>query len=162
MNYFKNKLINFVLIIRSSLLFSSLLFFFLLFFFLLFSSLLFSSLLFSSLLFSSLLFSSLLFSSLLFSSLLFFFTLIITLILTPLTLILLFTQGTFVLHDNDFKWFSHFSSHGPWTREKAHNYVFFPSGIIRGALKAFGVNCVVTAEAKDIPACSFTIEIIQE
>jgi len=87
--------------------------------------------------------------------LIFFLRLFFRIVFLSHSLISILTQGTFVLHDNKFRWLSHFSSHGPWTRDKSHHYIFYPCGLIRGALKAIGITCVVSAEAKDLPACMF-------
>eukprot|EP00898_Chlorokybus_atmophyticus_P004788 jgi/Chlat1/530/Chrsp103S00998 len=37
--------------------------------------------------------------------------------------------------------------------------LFFPCGIVRGALTALGVPCTVSAQVSQLPACEFTVKL---
>ena len=41
----------------------------------------------------------------------------------------------------------------------ARNYLVLPCAIVRGALMHLGVECTVTADASNLPACDFTVNI---
>lgn len=43
----------------------------------------------------------------------------------------------------------------------AHQYLWFPCGIIRGALANLGINTTVQAETSDLPGATFQIKTIQ-
>ncbi|KAE9593650.1 putative transport protein particle (TRAPP) component [Lupinus albus] len=86
-------------------------------------------------------------------------------------------RGTFVLQDNKFRWLAHMSV----DPSSAHNvnsaddnsspsaeniaaqamsmHLYFPCGIIRGALSNLGIPCAVSADISNLPACSFVIRI---
>ncbi|KAG4111434.1 hypothetical protein ERO13_D13G104100v2 [Gossypium hirsutum] len=80
-------------------------------------------------------------------------------------------RGTFVLQDNRFCWLTRMSidqSPENGTSEElsimADNkamqsmHLYFPCGIIRGALSNLGIPCAVSADISNLPACSFVIE----
>ncbi|PPD69245.1 hypothetical protein GOBAR_DD33879 [Gossypium barbadense] len=77
-------------------------------------------------------------------------------------------QGTFVLQDNRFRWLTRMSidqSPENGTSEElsimADNkmmqsmHLYFPCGIIRGALSNLGIPCAVSADISNLPACEF-------
>ncbi|GMG99660.1 hypothetical protein Nepgr_001500 [Nepenthes gracilis] len=85
-------------------------------------------------------------------------------------------RGTFVLQDNQFRWLMHMSidpssdgsglSHdasGALVDNKAAQAasmrLYFPCGIIRGALTNLGIPCAVSADISNLPACSFVVRI---
>ncbi|KAB1994760.1 hypothetical protein ES319_D13G119600v1 [Gossypium barbadense] len=81
-------------------------------------------------------------------------------------------RGTFVLQDNCFCWLTRMSidqSPENGTSEElsimADNkvmqsmHLYFPCGIIRGALSNLGIPCAVSADISNLPACSFVIRI---
>lgn len=73
-------------------------------------------------------------------------------------------RGVFVLQDNRFRWLSRLipdatAPKPPQMLELANDYLHFPCGVIKGALGNLGVNCTVTADATNLPMCSFTIRM---
>jgi len=70
-------------------------------------------------------------------------------------------RGVYVLQDNGFRWFLRMSteSGGEAAAKKAVPYLWFPCGLIRGALANLGVVSVVIAETNSLPQCSFQIKI---
>ncbi|KAJ3693243.1 hypothetical protein LUZ60_008723 [Juncus effusus] len=88
-------------------------------------------------------------------------------------------RGTFVLQDNRFRWLSRISlDPASITNSEASSdgesggdssaagaatatsvMLYFPCGIIRGALTNLGIQCVVTADMSALPACSFVVRI---
>jgi len=73
-------------------------------------------------------------------------------------------RGVFVLQDNRFRWLLRLGPEaaGPAKAqvvEAAAKHLFFPCGIVRGALSSLGVNSTVTADASNLPVCSFTVKI---
>lgn len=68
-------------------------------------------------------------------------------------------KGTFVLIDNRFKHFENFCSMkgDDDTLEKSKLYTWLPSGVIRGALKSFDIDSIVTPEIAAFPKVSFHI-----
>lgn len=85
-------------------------------------------------------------------------------------------RGTFVLQDNRFCWLSHISvdpspdssvtsqdtseaSVENKAAQAASMHLYFPCGIIRGALTNLGIPCAVSADISNLPACSFVIRI---
>lgn len=80
-------------------------------------------------------------------------------------------QGVFVLQDNRFRWLTHISLDSPiyngdgvslensltnnavMAARSAGQYLYFPCGLIRGALTNLGVPCDVSAEVASLPAC---------
>lgn len=79
-------------------------------------------------------------------------------------------RGTFVLKDTAFRWLSKLSLDPPAAgsstsssqraaADLAAEYLVLPCALIRGALTHLGVECTVTADASNLPACDFTINI---
>ncbi|RGB25156.1 transport protein particle component-domain-containing protein [Rhizophagus diaphanus] len=70
-------------------------------------------------------------------------------------------RGVYVLQDNGFRWFLRMSteSGSEAAAKKAVPYLWFPCGLIRGALANLGVVSVVIAETNSLPQCSFQIKI---
>lgn len=78
-------------------------------------------------------------------------------------------QGTFVLQDNRFRWLAHMSvdpsvetsgsiqDPSAMAENKAAQaiglHLYFPCGIIRGALSNLGIPCAVSADISNLPAC---------
>ncbi|CAI2172292.1 9805_t:CDS:2 [Funneliformis geosporum] len=62
---------------------------------------------------------------------------------------------------NNFRWFLRMSTEagGESAAKKAIPYLWFPCGLIRGALANLGVVSVVIAETSSLPQCSFQIKI---
>ncbi|CAO0789579.1 unnamed protein product [Mucor circinelloides] len=73
-------------------------------------------------------------------------------------------RGVYVLQDNGFRWFMRMSTDvgGADSAKKAMPYVWFPCGIIRGALASLGVPTVVVAETSNLPQCTFQIKIVKQ
>ncbi|KAI9474032.1 MAG: transport protein particle component [Benjaminiella poitrasii] len=73
-------------------------------------------------------------------------------------------RGVYVLQDNGFRWFMRMSTDvgGSDSAKKAMPYVWFPCGIIRGALASLGVPTVVVAETSNLPQCTFQIKIVKQ
>jgi hypothetical protein len=69
-------------------------------------------------------------------------------------------KGTFVLIDNNFKTFRNFNSRKGLqdTIEKAKQYLWISGGIIRGVLKSFGIESLVTPEITTFPSVSYSIQ----
>ncbi|XP_021891190.1 trafficking protein particle complex subunit 6B [Carica papaya] len=82
-------------------------------------------------------------------------------------------RGTFVLQDNRFRWLAHMSM-DPLSEKETEDpaamaenkaaqaismYLYFPCGIIRGALSNLGIPCAVSADISNLPACSFVVRI---
>lgn len=85
-------------------------------------------------------------------------------------------RGTFVLQDNKFPWLARMSVDpstdnvssvedysAPTAESKAAQamsmHLYFPCGIIRGALSNLGISCAVSADISSLPACSFVVRI---
>nr|XP_043628801.1 trafficking protein particle complex subunit 6b-like isoform X2 [Erigeron canadensis] len=78
-------------------------------------------------------------------------------------------RGTFVLQDDKFAWLSRISgvpSAEASAQESVNKaaeatgmHLYFPCGIIRGALSNLGIPCAVSADISNLPACSFVIRI---
>lgn len=84
-------------------------------------------------------------------------------------------RGTFVLQDNKFRWLSRVSGDpsveltgeaqdpSAMSENKAAQttgmHLYFPCGLIRGALSTLGIPCAVSADISNLPACSFVIRI---
>lgn len=82
-------------------------------------------------------------------------------------------QGVFVLQDNRFRWLVRISLDNPSvdgpalesstnanaakTSQAAGQYLYFPCGLIRGALTNLGVTCAVSAEVSTLPACAYLL-----
>ncbi|CCX12116.1 transport protein particle component [Pyronema domesticum] len=68
-------------------------------------------------------------------------------------------RGVYVLTDNSFRPFSRMSVEaGGNAVLRAQPFLWFPCGIVRGALANMGVNASVQAETNDIPTAIFKIE----
>ncbi|CAM9023565.1 hypothetical protein WICANDRAFT_36745 [Wickerhamomyces anomalus NRRL Y-366-8] len=69
-------------------------------------------------------------------------------------------RGTFVLIDNSFKNFNRLDSPIDFndTINKSKPYLWIPAGIIRGVLKSFSVESLVTPEITKFPSVSFNIQ----
>ena len=78
-------------------------------------------------------------------------------------------RGTFVLKDAAFQWLIHLSADPPTldggaaatAADLARDYLHIPCALVRGALIHLGVDCTVTADATNLPACDFTINVRQ-
>ncbi|KAK3136891.1 hypothetical protein QOZ80_5BG0444440 [Eleusine coracana subsp. coracana] len=84
-------------------------------------------------------------------------------------------RGTFVLQDNSFRWLTRVSLDpsadimdstdndsaplGDTAAQTTSMLLYFPCGIIRGALTNLGITCSVSADMSNLPACSFVIRI---
>ncbi|KAG8461480.1 hypothetical protein KFE25_001084 [Diacronema lutheri] len=76
-------------------------------------------------------------------------------------------RGVFVLTDNRVRWLATLSPSARAARDGAHArsealvFAHFPCGLIRGALAAFGIEASVSAEVSALPACQFTVKVVQ-
>ncbi|KAL5537997.1 hypothetical protein UlMin_046148 [Ulmus minor] len=84
-------------------------------------------------------------------------------------------KGTFVLQDSRFRWLSRISidpsENGDLAQDNPEGvpeskasqvtsmHLYFPCGIIRGALANLGIPCTVSADISNLPACSFVVRI---
>eukprot|EP00891_Asterochloris_glomerata_P003147 jgi/Astpho2/3147/Aster-03428 len=76
-------------------------------------------------------------------------------------------RGTFVLKDSNFRWLSRLSTNPPVpggppqpsASELAKDHLILPCAVICGALCHLGVECTVTADAPNLPACDFTVNL---
>ncbi|KAI4301863.1 hypothetical protein L6164_035101 [Bauhinia variegata] len=85
-------------------------------------------------------------------------------------------RGTFVLQDNKFRWLARMSidpslDNGGSVEDNSATtverkgaqamsmHLYFPCGIIRGALSNLGIPCAVSADISNLPACSFVVRI---
>jgi hypothetical protein len=75
-----------------------------------------------------------------------------------------------VLKDAAFRWLAKVSADPPAAvgspngaasnlGDLAADYLVLPCALVRGALIHLGVECTVTADASNLPACDFTITI---
>ncbi|KAL6886887.1 transport protein particle component [Trichoderma evansii] len=70
-------------------------------------------------------------------------------------------RGVYVLTDNAFRPFSRMSTEtGSQAVVRAQPFLWFPCGIIRGALAALGINATVQAEVNELPGAIFQIKTI--
>ncbi|KAF5193617.1 Trafficking protein particle complex subunit 6b [Thalictrum thalictroides] len=86
-------------------------------------------------------------------------------------------RGTFVLQDNRFRWLTRMSIDPSETNgntsddpsvattesksaQSASMHLYFPCGIIRGALTNLGIPCAVSADMSNLPACEL-VNILQ-
>ncbi|MCJ1258474.1 Trafficking protein particle complex subunit 33 [Lignoscripta atroalba] len=70
-------------------------------------------------------------------------------------------QGVYVLTDNSFKPFSRMSMQSPSEAvAKAQPFLWFPCGVLRGALASMGINATVQAESAELPGATFQIKTI--
>ncbi|KAG4090003.1 transport protein particle complex subunit [Neocallimastix lanati (nom. inval.)] len=72
-------------------------------------------------------------------------------------------KGTYVLTDNNFKWFSKMSSNNGQEdfKNEVLPYLNFPCGIIRGVLSNLGINCTVLADVNPPNQCIFQIKTVK-
>ncbi|KAI9741884.1 MAG: Trafficking protein particle complex subunit 33 [Cirrosporium novae-zelandiae] len=70
-------------------------------------------------------------------------------------------RGTYVLTDHTFRPFSRMSlSKREEAVAKAQPYLWFPCGVIRGALASMGIEAQVQAETQELPGATFQIRTI--
>lgn len=70
-------------------------------------------------------------------------------------------RGVYVLTDNAFRPFSRMSAGaGEQAIARAQPFLWFPCGIVRGALAAMGINATVQAETSELPGAVFQIKTI--
>lgn len=63
-------------------------------------------------------------------------------------------KGTYVIHDNKFKFLMRVSDQDvEKTIKKAMDYLTFTCGMIRGVLSALGVESTVTSKIETLPGC---------
>ena len=81
-------------------------------------------------------------------------------------------QGTFVLQDNRFRWLTRVSldpytentdstendsaALGDTAAQTTTMLLYFPCGLIRGALTNLGISCSVSADMSNLPACKLS------
>jgi len=72
-------------------------------------------------------------------------------------------RGVYVLTDNSFRPFSRMSAEtGGNAVARAQPFLWFPCGIVRGALANMGVNASVQAETTELPSATFKIETLSK
>ncbi|KAJ3473655.1 hypothetical protein NLG97_g10195 [Lecanicillium saksenae] len=70
-------------------------------------------------------------------------------------------RGVYVLTDNVFRPFSRMSTvAGGQAVVRAQPFLWFPCGIVRGALAALGINASVHAEINELPGAVFQIKTL--
>ncbi|KAL2271861.1 hypothetical protein VTJ83DRAFT_1232 [Remersonia thermophila] len=70
-------------------------------------------------------------------------------------------RGVYVLTDNAFRPFARMSAEAPSQAVlRAQPFLWFPCGIIRGALAAMGITATVQAETSELPAAVFQIKTV--
>ncbi|KAI0128653.1 transport protein particle component [Xylariales sp. AK1849] len=70
-------------------------------------------------------------------------------------------RGVYVLTDNAFRPLSRMSTDtGGQAVVRAQPFLWFPCGIVRGALAALGINATVQAESNELPGAVFQIKTI--
>ncbi|KAI4118873.1 MAG: hypothetical protein LQ338_007346 [Usnochroma carphineum] len=70
-------------------------------------------------------------------------------------------RGVYVLTDNAFRPFARMSmSSRVEAIAKAQPFLWFPCGVIRGALASMGINATVQAETSELPGATFQIKTI--
>ncbi|KAK4123894.1 BET3 family protein [Parathielavia appendiculata] len=68
-------------------------------------------------------------------------------------------RGVYVLTDNSFRPFSRMSAEiGSQAVLQAQPFLWFPCGIVRGALAALGITATVQAETSELPSAVFQIK----
>ncbi|XP_065833390.1 trafficking protein particle complex subunit 6b-like [Oscarella lobularis] len=67
-------------------------------------------------------------------------------------------QGVYVLQDSKFHFLPQMSSSTQYADE-ALTFLAYPSGMVRGALAALGINSTVGYEITSMPGCKFTITV---
>ena len=77
-------------------------------------------------------------------------------------------KGTFVLRDTQFRWTKRLAQNLVAGGERATNadlaepFLILPCGIIKGVISAFGFDATVTADARALPQCDFTVVLSQQ
>ncbi|KAK4250526.1 transport protein particle component [Corynascus novoguineensis] len=70
-------------------------------------------------------------------------------------------RGVYVLTDNSFRPFSRMSAEvGSQAVIRAQPFLWFPCGIVRGALAALGITATVHAETTELPGAVFQIKTV--
>ncbi|KAK4034085.1 trafficking protein particle complex subunit 6B [Parachaetomium inaequale] len=70
-------------------------------------------------------------------------------------------RGVYVLTDNAFRPFSRMSAEvGSQAVQRAQPFLWFPCGIVRGALAALGITATVQAESTELPGAVFQIKTV--
>ncbi|KAF8570236.1 hypothetical protein P879_04427 [Paragonimus westermani] len=69
-------------------------------------------------------------------------------------------QDMYVLFISDFCLLERISRGSQYLSE-AGKYLAFPTGLLKGALTALGLNCSVSADCEKLPSCKFTIKILR-
>ncbi|KKA27154.1 hypothetical protein TD95_000370 [Thielaviopsis punctulata] len=70
-------------------------------------------------------------------------------------------RGVYVLTDNTFKPLTRMSGEaGSQTILRAQPFLWFPCGIVRGALAAMGIDATVSADTSDLPTAIFQIKTV--
>ncbi|KAL9591033.1 MAG: hypothetical protein Q9203_000133 [Teloschistes exilis] len=70
-------------------------------------------------------------------------------------------RGVYVLTDNTFRPLARMSmSSSSEAIVRAQRFLWFPCGVIRGALGSMGINATVQAETSELPAATFQIKTI--
>ncbi|KAK5654150.1 hypothetical protein OQA88_7581 [Cercophora sp. LCS_1] len=70
-------------------------------------------------------------------------------------------RGVYVLTDNSFRPFARMSTvTGGQAVVRAQPFLWFPCGVVRGALAAMGINATVQAETSELPGAVFQIKTI--
>ncbi|MCJ1406430.1 Trafficking protein particle complex subunit 33 [Ptychographa xylographoides] len=70
-------------------------------------------------------------------------------------------RGVYVLTDNSFKPFSRMSMHSSVEAvTRAQPFLWFPCGVIRGALASMSINATVQAETSELPGATFQIKTV--
>lgn len=70
-------------------------------------------------------------------------------------------RGVYVLTDHSFRPFARMSTEpGGNALLRAQPFLYFPCGIIRGALASMGINATVQAETTELPGATFQIKSI--
>ncbi|KAL1872782.1 hypothetical protein VTK73DRAFT_1332 [Phialemonium thermophilum] len=70
-------------------------------------------------------------------------------------------RGVYVLTDNSFRPFSRMSAEaGGQAVLRAQPFLWFPCGIVRGALAAMGITATVQAETTELPGAVFQIKTV--
>ncbi|OWO99475.1 transporter particle component [Marssonina coronariae] len=70
-------------------------------------------------------------------------------------------RGVYVLTDNSFRPFARMSTEaGGAAVVRAQPFLWFPCGVIRGALASMGINATVQAETSELPGATFQIKSV--
>ncbi len=70
-------------------------------------------------------------------------------------------KGAFVLTDTSFAWAMRMSTRGMDAVQKAQPFLWFPSGLLKGALASLGLDCTVYAESPGLPCVIFHIRVVE-